>query len=146
MLTFTQRKPPDPDAVVSFTLPLTAEERTRSRHRLETEDGKVVFLRLPRGTVLQDGDILQDETQSNLIRITAKPEPVLTVFAQTPQLLLRTAYHLGNRHVPVEITVNYLRLSRDPVLQAMLEQLGLEIREEILPFQPEPGAYAHHAH
>ncbi|MDZ8053942.1 MAG: urease accessory protein UreE [Aulosira sp. ZfuVER01] len=146
MLTFTQRKPPDLDALVSFTLPLTAEERTRSRHRWETEDGKVVFLRLPRGTVLQDGDILQDETQRNLIRITAKPEPVLTVFAQTPQLLLRAAYHLGNRHVPVEITIHYLRLSTDSVLRTMLEQLGLEIKEEILPFQPEQGAYGHHAH
>ncbi len=126
MLTFTQRKPPDPDAVVILTLPLTAEERTRSRHRFETEDDKVVFLRLPRGTVLQDGDILQDETQANLIRITAKPEPVLTVFAETPQLLLRAAYHLGNRHVPVEITINYLRLSRDSVLRTMLQQLGPE--------------------
>jgi urease accessory protein len=146
MLMFTQRKPPDPNAVVSFTLPLTAEERTRSRHRWETEDGKVLFLRLPRGTVLQNGDILQDETQSNLIRITAKSEPVLTVFAETPQLLLRAAYHLGNRHVPVEITINYLRLSTDSVLRTMLEQLGLEIKEEILPFQPEQGAYGHHAH
>ena len=146
MLTFTQRKPPDPNAVVTLTLPLTAEERTRSRHRFETEDGKVVFLRLPRGTVLQDGDILQNETQTNLIRITAKPEPVLTVFAQTPQLLLRAAYHLGNRHVPVEITINYLRLSTDSVLRTMLSQLGLEIKEEILPFQPEQGAYGHHAH
>ncbi|MBW4561319.1 MAG: urease accessory protein UreE [Mojavia pulchra JT2-VF2] len=146
MLTFTQYKPPDPDAVVTLTLPLTAEERTRSRHRFEITDGRVVFLRLPRGTVLQDGDILQDEAHSNLIRITAKPEPVLTVFAQTPLLLMRAAYHLGNRHVPVEITINYLRLSTDSVLRTMLEQLGLEIKEEILPFQPEVGAYGHHAH
>ncbi|MDZ7962491.1 MAG: urease accessory protein UreE [Aulosira sp. DedQUE10] len=146
MLTFTERKLPNPDAVVSLTLPLTAQERTRSRHRFETEDGKILFLRLPRGTVLQDGDILQDETQCNLIRITAKPEPVLTVFAATPQLLLRAAYHLGNRHVPLEITINYLRLSTDSVLQTMLEQLGLEIQAEILPFQPEQGAYGHHAH
>ena len=142
MQTLTQRKPPNPDAVVSFTLALTAEERTRSRHRFETEDG-VVFLRLPRGTVLQDGDILLDETHSSLVRITAKPEPVLTVTAQTP-LLLRAAYHLGNRHVPVEITPTYLRLSTDPILRTMLEQLGLEVKEEILPFQPETGAYGHH--
>ncbi|BAY89424.1 MULTISPECIES: urease accessory protein UreE [unclassified Tolypothrix] len=146
MLTFTQLKPPNSDAVVSLTLPLTAEERARSRHRFETEDGQVVFLRLPRGTVLQDGDILLEETQDILMRIKAKPEPVLTVFANTPQLLLRAAYHLGNRHVPVEITINYLRLSHDSVLQTMLEQLGLEIKAEILPFQPEQGAYGHHAH
>ena len=143
MLTCTQRKPANPDAAVSLTLALTAEERTRSRHRFETKDGQTVFLRLPRGTVLHDGDILQDETNSNLVRITAKPELVLTVTAQTPILLLQAAYHLGNRHVPVEISANYLRLLPDSVLRTMLEQLGLEIREEILPFEPETGAYGH---
>ncbi len=144
MLTFTQRQPPNPELAVTFTLALTAEERTRSRHRWETEDGKVLFLRLPRGTLLQDGDILQDETHSCLVRITAKPELVLTVSAPTPILLMRAAYHLGNRHVPVEITSTYLRLLPDSVLRTMLEQLGLEITEEIVPFQPELGAYGHH--
>lgn len=148
MLIFSQLKPPNSDAAVTFTLALTAEERTRSRHRFETADAKVVFFHLPRGTVLHDGDILQEETYSSLIRITAKPELVLTAFAQTPLLLLRAAYHLGNRHVPVEITPTYLRLSSDSVLRTMLEQLGLEVKEEILPFQPELGAYGqqYHAH
>jgi urease accessory protein len=144
MLTCTQRKPPNSDITVTLTLALTAEERTRSRHRFDTEDGKAVFLRLPRGTMLHDGDILTDETNSSLVRIIAKPEPVLTVFAPTEIDLLRAAYHLGNRHVPVEITATYLRLSPDSVLHAMLEQLGLEVKEEILPFQPEMGAYGHH--
>ncbi|TBR61782.1 urease accessory protein UreE [Mastigocladus laminosus UU774] len=144
MLTLTQKKPPNPDTVVRLTLSLTAEERTRSRHRFQTEDGQVVFLRLPRGTVLRDGDLLVDETTDNLVRITAKPEPVLTVVAKTTIDLLKAAYHLGNRHVVVEITPTYLRLSPDPVLQAMLEQLGVEIKEEVSPFQPEVGAYAHH--
>lgn len=145
MLTFTQLKTPNQNATVIFTLALTAEERTRSRHRFETADDQVVFLHLPRGTVLHDGDILQEETHSSLIRITAKPELVLTAFAQTP-LLLRAAYHLGNRHVPVEITPTYLRLSSDSVLRTMLEQLGLEVKEENLPFQPELGAYGQHHH
>jgi urease accessory protein len=143
MLTLTQRQPPNSDIAVSFTLALTAEERTRSRHRFETDDGKVVFLRLPRGTVLRDGDILQDEN-GVCVRIVAKPEPVITVYASTPLLLMRAAYHLGNRHVPVEITPNYLRLSPDSVLSQMLLQLGMEITEEISPFQPELGAYGHH--
>lgn len=146
MLTLTERQPPNPDILVTCTLALTAEERTRSRHRFALEDGTVIFLRLPRGTVLQDGDILQDENQSNFIRIAAKAEPVLTVFAETPLLLLRAAYHLGNRHFPVEITPKYLRLSPDPVLRTMLEQLGLEIKAEIQPFYPEVGAYGHHTH
>jgi urease accessory protein len=143
----TQRLAANPDVVVSFTLALTAEERTRSRHRFETEDGQAVFLRLPRGTVLRDGDLLRSESDSSLVRISAKPEPVLTVSATTSTELLRAAYHLGNRHVPVEITATYLRLSPDPVLRTMLEQLGMEVQEAVLPFQPEQGAYGHsHSH
>ena len=138
----TQRLRANPDAVVSFTLALSAEERTRSRHLFESEDGQVVFLRLPRGTVLRDGDLLQADDGS-LVRVIAKPELVFNVTASSPQLLLRAAYHLGNRHVPVEITATYLRLSPDSVLQTMLLQLGLEVQETVLPFQPELGAYGH---
>ena len=145
MLTFTQRQRPNADAIVNITLSLTAEERTRSRHKFILADGQEIFLRLARGTVLHDSDILTDETESIYMRIIAKPEPVLTVLAEIP-LLLRAAYHLGNRHVPVEITSTYLRLSPDAVLAAMLIQLGLEIKEEILPFQPELGAYGNHSH
>jgi len=145
MLTFTQRHPPNDDAIVTLTLPLTAEERTRSRHKFTLADGQEVFLRLVRGTVLKDGDILTDETESIYMRIIAKPEAVLTILAEIP-LLLRAAYHLGNRHVPVEINSTYLRLSPDTVLAAMLIQLGLEIKEEVVPFQPELGAYGNHSH
>ncbi len=146
MLIFTERLPRNPDAVVTSTLALTAQERTRSRHSWETGDGGVVLLRLPRGTVLSDGDLLQDESQRTLIRIIADPEPVLTVFAHTPLLLLRAAYHLGNRHIPIEITPTYLRLSPDSVLQGMLTHMGLEIKAEIVPFHPELGAYAYYHH
>jgi urease accessory protein len=147
MLTLTQRLPANPNTVVSLTLALTAEERTKSRHRFTTEDGQSVFLRLPRGTVLQDQDILQSETGSLIVRAIAKSEPVLTITAQTPLDLLRAAYHLGNRHVPLEITATYLRLSPDPVLQKMLEQMGMEVEEAVLPFQPEIGAYgSSHVH
>lgn len=143
MLTLTKCLPADPDVAVSFTLALTASDRTRSRHRFETPDGQVVDWRLPRGTVLRDGDLLQGEMGDRLVRITAKPEPVLNVTSQKPLDLLRAAYHLGNRHVPLEITPSYLRLESDPVLKAMLAQMGLEVTEAVLPFQPETGAYGH---
>jgi urease accessory protein len=146
MLIFTQRQTQNPNTAVALTLALTAAERSRSRHSWETEEGQTVLLRLPRGTILRDGDILQNETHSNIIKIIAKPEPVLTVTAPTPLLLLKAAYHLGNRHVPVEITPTYLRLSPDSVLRTMLEQLELEIQAEIQPFQPEMGAYGYHPH
>ncbi|MEO8894089.1 MAG: urease accessory protein UreE [Coleofasciculaceae cyanobacterium] len=142
MLTFTQRLN-RLETTVSFSLSLTAEERTRTRHRFETPDGKELFLRLPRGTVLQEGDLLQSEDGATVIQIEAKPEPVLTVTADKLVDLLRASYHLGNRHVALEVTPSYLRLSPDSVLQAMLEQLGVEVREEIVPFQPETGAYGH---
>lgn len=143
MLTLTQRLPANPDATVNFTLWLTAFERTRSRHRFETEDGQVLLLRLPRGTVLRDRDLLQSEQGDRWVRVRAKPEPVFTVKAKTPLALLRAAYHLGNRHVPLEIAPSYLRLSPDPVLKAMLEQFGVEVIEELMPFEPETGAYGH---
>lgn len=143
MLTLTQRLPANPNAVVSQTLSLTAEERTRSNYRFHTEAGQVLLLRLPRGIVLRDRDLLQSEN-GILVRIIAKPEPVLTVTAKNTLELLRAAYHLGNRHVALEITSTYLRLSADSVLQAMLEHLGLEVTAEIKPFEPEMGAYGHH--
>lgn len=145
MLRLTQRQPPNFYATVSFTLSLSAEERTRSRYRWET-DNQIVFLRLPRGTVLRDGDLLTDEDVSTVVQVIAKPEPVFVVTAASDMMLLRAAYHLGNRHVPVEVAQDYLRLSPDPVLRSMLEHLGMHITEAVLPFQPEIGAYGHHHH
>jgi urease accessory protein len=142
---FTQRLTTQPHGLVFLTLPLTAEDRTRSRHHFETADGQLVYLQLPRGTVLQDGDWLQSEDGA-IVQVIAKPEPVLTVTAQTPLDLLQAAYHLGNRHVSLEIAPAYLRLSPDPVLRDLLLHRGLEITEEIQPFQPENGAYGQHQH
>ncbi len=152
MLTLTQRLPQFPSTTGSPTpvplpqLHLTAEERTRSRRRFALADGEAVYLELPRGTVLRDGDLLQTETGDRQVQIIAKPEPVLTVTADSPLALLRAAYHLGNRHVPLEVTPTYLRLSPDPVLQAMLSGLGVHVTEAVLPFHPEVGAYTHTAH
>ncbi len=126
-----------------FTLSLTAEERNRSRYRWEMPNQDVIFLQLPRGTILRDGDLLQAETQE-IIQILAKPEPVFTITAQNSLDLLRVAYHLGNRHVALDIHPFYLRLSPDPVLKKMLKQFKVNITEEIAPFQPETGAYHHH--
>ncbi len=143
MITFTKHLLANPDVIVSFTLPMTADDRTRSRHRFETDTGEVVNLHLPRGTVLRDRDLLQSEDGSCLVLVTAKAESVLTVRASTPLLLMRAAYHLGNRHVALEVTDNYLRFSPDAVLQGMLEKMGLEVTAETVPFQPETGAYGH---
>ena len=145
MLTLTQIKPPNGDILVDLTLALTAEERKRCRHRFTTLEGEIVYLHLPRGTVLQDGDLLQDYEETTLVRVSAKLEPVITVTTTNSLELLKAAYHLGNRHVLVEISTDYLRLAPDPVLQKMLEQLNFEVISEIMPFFPEQGAYQHHS-
>lgn len=129
-------------SLTKLILALTAEERTRSRHRFKLTDGQSLLLRLPRGTVLKHQDYLATEN-GVIIEIGAKPEPVFTVRASDALTLLRAAYHLGNRHVPIEITPDYLRFSPDPVLQEMLHHLGLETQAEIMPFFPEAGAYVH---
>jgi urease accessory protein len=140
----TQRLHHDRDDVtIAHTLWLTAEERTRSRHQFTADDGTPIYLQLPRGTLLQDRDILTVETGEIAIEIAAKPEPVLTVSSNDSIDLLRASYHLGNRHVSLEITPTYLRLSPDPVLARMLVQLGLEVIAEVAPFRPQGGAYSH---
>lgn len=140
VITLTQRLSACAETLSAQQLLLTAEERTRSRHRFETVDGQPVFLQLPRGTVLQDGDVLRSD-DGVLVQVVAKPEPVITVTANSPLQLLQATYHLGNRHVPLEIAPTYLRLSPDPVLQEMLLHRGLHITEAVQPFYPESGAY-----
>lgn len=147
LCTLTQRCPiPPPTA--TLTLALTADQRQRSRLRLPTPQGDVL-LHLPRGTHLTPGDYLQDDAGTHWVAITAAIEPVYWVTASTALDLLRGAYHLGNRHVPLELTLEGLRLERDPVLRDLLERLGLTVTETHSPFQPEAGAYhgdASHTH
>lgn len=143
MVVLTKRLPTQTKVEVSFTLALTAEARTKTRQRVEISDGEWICLRLPRGMVLKDGDLLLSEADNVVVRIVAQPEPVMTVRGKTKLDLLRAAYHLGNRHVPIEITPEYLRLTPDPVLHSLLIQLGLQVTEETVPFHPETGAYGH---
>jgi urease accessory protein len=131
-------------SALPLVLSLTAEERTRSRHHFVTDDGTPIYLQLPRGTALQEGDLLSSMANDILVKIAAKPEPVLTVTSDDSINLLRAAYHLGNRHVSLEITPTYLRLAPDAVLLGMLTQLGLQVVEQVAPFCPQGGAYSHH--
>ncbi|MFH7243735.1 MAG: urease accessory protein UreE [Spirulina sp.] len=141
MLTVTQILPADSTATVVAELALTAHDRTRSRHRFEATDGTPIQLNLPRGSLLR-GNTLLASPDGQLVRVLAKPEPVLKVIAESPLALVRAAYHLGNRHVPLEISLDSLVLEPDPVLEAMLLQLGgLSVQTLIQPFEPEAGAY-----
>jgi urease accessory protein len=94
--------------------------------------------------VLREGDILVGDDPDFGVKISAAAEAVMTVTAQNPLDLLRAAYHLGNRHIALEITPHYLRFSADAVLAQMLHQLGIHVVAETSPFYPELGAYGHH--
>lgn len=147
MLTVTHILPADPIAPVVAELALTAHERTRSRHRFVATDGTPVQLQLPRGSLVRGNSLLAN-AEGQRVRVVAKPEPVLRVTATSALALARAAYHLGNRHVPLEIAPDSLTLEPDAVLEAMLNQLGgLTVQSLVRPFEPEAGAYHEgHAH
>jgi len=115
-------------------------DRSKSRLRAVLDNGAEAALFLPRGTVLRGGDLLVAE-DGTFIEVQAAAEAVLQVSANDPLALMRAAYHLGNRHTPVEIGRDYLRLEYDPVLADMLARLGVQTTREDAPFEPEAGAY-----
>ena len=149
MYTLLEKVEPSDAEVIVDQLALTAEERQRSFYRCKSLQGKDIKLQLKRGTLLKDGDILStaaDEQGKVIqIQIIAKPEPVLTITASQPIHLLRAAYHLGNRHIALEVQEHYLRLSPDSVLEQMLRAMPVTVTTETVPFHPEAGAYHHHA-
>ncbi|CAM2191950.1 Urease accessory protein UreE [Paraburkholderia kururiensis] len=122
------------------TLTLPYDARCKSRLAATLDNGEEVALVLPRGTVLADGDVLVAD-DGGLVRIVAAAEAVLLVRAADTLTLTRAAYHLGNRHTPVEVGADYLKLEADPVLEDMLRRLGTAVERATLPFQPEAGAY-----
>jgi len=119
---------------------LPFEIRQKRRFRAILEDGSETAIFLPRGSSLADGDVLEAD-DGTLIRIVAAPEQVLYVTATSSHALVRAAYHLGNRHTPVELGNGFLKLENDSVIKEMLIRLGLQVQEAHLPFQPEAGAY-----
>jgi len=124
----------------TLKLVLPFDLRQKSRLRTTLSDGTEAALYLPRGTVLRDGDILQAE-DGRLVQVESSPENVLVITAATPHELIKAAYHLGNRHTPAELGENYLKIESDPVLKEMLLQLGVGVKADFAPFQPERGAY-----
>jgi urease accessory protein len=122
------------------TLTLAFDARGKSRLAATLDNGEEVALVMPRGTVLADGDMLVAD-DGGFVRVVAAAEDVLVVRAPSVRLLTRAAYHLGNRHTPVEVGAEYLKLEADPVLEDMLKRLGCLVAHESQPFQPETGAY-----
>ncbi len=124
-----------PKAILPFAM------RRRSRQKITLDTGEEVGLVLDRGTIMHKGDLLVAD-DGTFIVVQAAEELILRVTAKTPTQLTRAAYHLGNRHVLLEVGPGYLQLEHDPVLIDMLQRLG-EISVQTIqhPFEPDAGAY-----
>lgn len=133
------------------TVTLDWDVRQKSRFDAESSDGRRVGVFLPRGTVVRGGDVLVTQDGS-LLRVIAAAQPVLKVTACTDHHhghahgpafdLMRAAYHLGNRHVPIELRPDHLKIEPDHVLADLLRTMHLNVAEVREPFEPEGGAYA----
>ncbi len=130
------------DAIL--TLPFELRQRSRLSTHLDSGEEAVLFL--PRGSVLRHGDLLRADA-GKIVVIHAACEAVSTATcAASPLLLAKACYHLGNRHVVLQIGATCVRYLRDHVLDDLVCQLGLTVLHEVLPFEPEAGAYTHAAH
>lgn len=135
---------------VDGVLSLPINGRIKSRLKVSLEDGRDAGVFLPRGNILRGGQLLQSEC-GLLIEVTAAPETVSSVYCEDALLLNRVTYHLGNRHVPLQIADGWVRYQHDHVLDDMVVGLGAKVTVEQAEFEPEDGAYGgrsggHHHH
>jgi urease accessory protein len=122
-------------------LTLSYDQRRRARLRARLDDGTDVGLVLPRGLLLKDGDRLRSEDGTKVVLVRAAVEELSCASTPDSHLLLRAAYHLGNRHVALQVEPERLLYQHDHVLDAMVRELGLDLTALKAPFEPEPGAY-----
>ncbi len=125
---------------VKGRLRLPFDARQKSRLRTHLVSGEEIALMLPRGDILRGGDLVV-ASDGRVIEIVAQTEKVLHITCKTAQDITRAAYHLGNRHVPVQVGDGFLRIAADHVLEEMLRGLGAAIEPIEAPFEPEAGAY-----
>ena len=138
-----------PQGPANEVVALAFDQRERSRLRVAMLSGEEIGIDLPPGTLLRHGDRLRLD-DGRVVAVEAAPERLLEVRAHGAVGLARIAYHVGNRHVPLQLGDGWLRLLPDHVLRAMIERLGGHVHEIEDGFQPERGAYGHshvhHAH
>ena len=138
----------DTDMKIADKVAMSFDLRQKSRVRVTLQSGQEAALFMQRGTILRGGDLLQADNGA-IIAVIAADQAVMKVTAPSSKALTRAAYHLGNRHVPLEIGDGWLKLETDSVLKDMLVGLGVSVTELQAPFEPESGAYAgggHHHH
>lgn len=138
MLNFVQIVAEGQEAMGSVTL--SFDRRVKSRLKVELDNGEAAGLFLPRGCILKHGDRIVAES-GEVVAVRAADETVSTVYVTDPVLMARACYHLGNRHVALQIDAGFVRYQHDHVLDEMVEGLGLSVICEQAPFEPEAGAY-----
>ena len=141
MLKIIDKTESSQDYTRTLTLPFDLRQKARLHTTLDNGDEAGLFLK--RGEPLRGGDMLIAES-GELIKVISADEDISRVNSTDTHLLARACYHLGNRHVPIEIHTTYIKYLKDHVLDQMIEQLGLTIVHEHSPFEPESGAYSHH--
>ena len=139
------RKPAVKADKVIDQVSLDHEGRHRRRITLTGEKGTSFLLDLEKTATLNDGDAVKLEDGS-LILVKAAPQTLIEIKADNPMRLLKTAWHIGNRHTPAEITADAIYIEEDHVLAEMIRGLGCAMATVSRPFQPERGAYHDHAH
>jgi len=122
-------------------LSLPFELRQKSRLRTKLASGEEAGLFLEHGSILRGGDCLR-ANDGRIVLVVAADEELMEAKCATPFELVRAAYHLGNRHVPVQIGDGWLRFQADDVLAQMLRGLKATVSKVSAPFEPEAGAYA----
>ena len=130
----------------SLTLPF--EKRQKSRLRVSLDNNQEAALILERGSIMRHGELLRADN-GLIVEVRAANEEVAVIYSEDSFLLARACYHLGNRHVPIQIGEGWLRIQRDHVLEEMVQSLGLFVKHECAPFEPESGAYSgnsNHSH
>lgn len=143
MIVISKRINPRPVHDVELVMPFDLRQRSRLRTRLAS--GEEVGLFLERGEILRGGDYLQGD-DGRTVKVIAQPEKVLHITCDSAQALARVAYHLGNRHVPLQVGDGWVRIADDYVLRNMLEGLGAALEPLEVAFEPEAGAYGGHHH
>ena len=129
----------------SASISLPIDQRVKSRLKVRLSNGLEAGLFLPRGQVLRGGDLLQS-TNGLVVKVLAAKERVSTVHCDDACALAQVSYHLGNRHVPLEISTTWVRYLSDHVLDEMIAGMGLAVQVELAPFEPEAGAYQSTTH
>ena len=145
MLKVTEKLTPTDKRAAHDELLLTWDDHKRGRLRTTTISGRDVGLFLERGKVLQDGELLQAES-GEVLRVVSASEPVTTASCEDPLVFARICYHLGNRHVPLQIGAGWVRFQPDYVLEDLVRIYGLKVVHGAAPFEPENGACGEHSH